>query len=254
LKTYATFEAYLQDKYYNEIFQAVKKRLLSKGRNGLDSYVVLDPRYLELDDIHVRAVSFSTEDGTLLQFNAAVEADVILKGMGKRDYEADMKSVWYSVGFVGLLNDGLSMVTITGVDDYHKEKFDSRTTLSRYLVPYLYAKDLEEEAEKFLEKYCREALKEPMPIPFDKLVENMGLEMYEAPLPDNIFGKMCFAEDTVDVFDEAGKSKSSLSSPAPFLSIRTFSSCATSALAITPSSTSASIGTGIKTSSKCRTC
>jgi hypothetical protein len=217
LKTYATFEAYLQDKYYNEIFQAVKKRLLSKGRNGLDSYVVLDPRYLELDDIHVRAVSFSTEDGMLLQFNAAVEADVILKGMGKRDYEADMKPVWYSVGFVGLLNDGLSMVTITGVDDYHKEKFDSRTTLSRYLVPYLYAKDLEEEAEKFLEKYCREALKEPMPIPFDKLVENMGLEMYEAPLPDNIFGKMCFAEDTVDVFDEAGEIEEQLIFPGTIL-------------------------------------
>lgn len=217
MKKYASFAEYLQDNYYNEIFKAVKRYLLSKGRNGLSSYVVLDPRYFELDDIHVKNVSFSSEDGTLIQFNAAVEADVILKGMGKKDYEADMKNPWYTVSFVGLLNDGLSMVTITGVDEYFKDKFDSKTTLSRYLVPYLYSKDLEEEAEKFLQKYCREALKEPMPIPIDKLVENMSLEMYEAPLPDNIFGKMCFAEDTVDVFNENGEVEEQLIFPGTIL-------------------------------------
>ena len=214
---YATFEAYLQDNYYNEIFKAVNNYLWTKGRNGLGSYVVLDPKYLKLDDIHVKKVRFSSEDGTLLQFNAAVEADVILQGMGKRDYEADIKTPWYTVSFVGFLNDGLSMVRVIGVDDYFNDKFDRKTTLSKYLVPYLYSEDLEDEAEKFLEKYCREALKTPMPIPIEKLVENMSVEMYDAPLPDNIFGKMCFAEDTVEVFNEDGEVEEQLIFPGTIL-------------------------------------
>ena len=44
-----------------------------------------------------------------------------------------------------------------------------------------------------------------MPIPLDELMFNMGLELYEAPLPDNIFGKTYFAEATVDVFNEDGE-------------------------------------------------
>lgn len=41
-----------------------------------------------------------------------------------------------------------------------------------------------------------------MPIPLDELMFNMGLVLYEAPLPDNIFGKTYFAESTVDIFNE----------------------------------------------------
>lgn len=150
----------------------------------------------------MKTVSFHSTDGNRIIFNAAVEADVILKGMGKRDYDADVNNPWYTISFTGYLSDGLNMVTITGVDEYSADRFDKNTSLSKYLVPYLYAEDIEKEAEKFLNKYCRQALKEPMPIPLDELMFNMGLELYEAPLPDNIFGKTYFAEATVDVFNE----------------------------------------------------
>ena len=203
MKQYATFEKYLEDKYYNDIHRAITDLILKRGRNnGFYSYIVLDPSYFQVDDIHVKKVSFHSTDGNRIIFNAAVEADVILKGLGKRDYEADMNNPWYSVSFTGYLGDGLNMVTITGVDEYSADKFDKNTTLSKYLVPYLYTEDLEKEAEKFLSKYCRQALKEPMPIPLNELMFNMGLELFEAPLPDNIFGKTYFAEATVDVFNE----------------------------------------------------
>lgn len=43
--------------------------------------------YIELDDIHVKSVSLHQGDGNLLEFNASVRADIILKGIGKCDYE-----------------------------------------------------------------------------------------------------------------------------------------------------------------------
>lgn len=203
MSQYASFEKYLEAKYYNDIHRAITGLILKRGRNNsFYSYTVLDPSYFQVDDIHVKTVSFHSTDGNRIIFNAAVEADVILKGMGKRDYDADMNNPWYTVSFTGYLSDGLNMVTITGVDEYSADRFDKNTTLSKYLVPYLYAENLEKEAEKFLDKYCRQALKEPMPIPLDELMFNMGLDLYEAPLPDNIFGKTYFAEATVDVFNE----------------------------------------------------
>lgn len=203
MKQYASFEKYLEDKYYNDIHRAITGLITNRGRNnGFYSYTVLDPSYFQVDDIHVKTVSFHSTDGNRIIFNAAVEADVILKGMGKRDYDADVNNPWYTISFTGYLSDGLNMVTITGVDEYSADRFDKNTSLSKYLVPYLYAEDIEKEAEKFLNKYCRQALKEPMPIPLDELMFNMGLELYEAPLPDNIFGKTYFAEATVDVFNE----------------------------------------------------
>lgn len=206
MSQYASFEKYLESKYYNDIHRAITGLILKRGRNNsFYSHTVLDPSYFQLDDIHVKTVSFHSTDGNRIIFNAAVEADVILKGMGKRDYDADMNNPWYTVSFTGYLSDGLNMVTITGVDEYSADRFDKNTTLSKYLVPYLYAEDLEKEAEKFLDKYCRHALREPMPIPLDELMFNMGLELYEAPLPDNIFGKTYFAEATVDVFNEDGE-------------------------------------------------
>ena len=107
MRKFDSFEKYLESTYYNEIFQAIKNYMWShKNSLGLYSYVVLDMSYIELDDIHVKSVSFHQSDGNLLEFNASVQADIILKGLGTRDYEADTQEVWFSVIFTGyLLND-----------------------------------------------------------------------------------------------------------------------------------------------------
>ena len=200
-KSYLSFADYLQDAYYDMIFKAVKDYIWKRGRNSFSSYTVLDVKYLELDDIHVKTVNSQLAEGDVIRFIAAVEADIILKGIGRRDYEADSTSQWFSVSFIGHLFDGLTMVTITGVDDYRANRFDKETTLSKYMIPYLYADDLEKEAEAFLTKYCPKALKEPMPIPIDDILTNMALDFHYAPLPANIFGMTYFREADVDVHD-----------------------------------------------------
>lgn len=206
MQKYNSFEKYLEDKYYNEIYKAIKNHMLShKNSLGTYSHVVLDMSYIELDDIHVMGVSFHQGEGNLLRFNASVQADVILKGLGKRDYEADEQQVWFSVAFTGYLLGGLNMVTIIGVDLYSKDKFNEEDSLSKFLVPYMYSKNLDAEATKFLEKYYRKALINPMPIKMDELLENMGLEMRYAPLPEHIFGMTYFDEADVEVCDALKK-------------------------------------------------
>lgn len=206
MQKFDSFEKYLEQNYYNEIFKAIKNYMWShKNSLGLYSYVVLDMSYIELDDIHIKSVSFHQGGGNLLEFNASVQADIILKGLGTRDYEADEQTVWFSVAFSGYLLNGLNMVTIKGVDLYSRDKFNEEDSLSKFLIPYMYSKNLDVEATKFLEKYYRQALVEPTPIKMDILLENMCLEMRYAPLPQHIFGMTYFDEADVDVCDALKK-------------------------------------------------
>ena len=66
---------------------------------------------------------------------------------------------------------------INGIEPYCKRKFESENRLSKHLVPYVYAKDLDKEAEKFLKKYYPRALESPMRIHVKEVVENMGLNL-----------------------------------------------------------------------------
>lgn len=164
--------------------------------------LIPDPSYTELDDLHVMGVSFKeTEDDRIL-FRAAVQADVLVKGRSRRDYEEDVVSPWFSVSFTGILRYGLNMVTITSIGEYSRECFDKEDALSQYLIPYVYSKDLDTHAEKFLKKYCPKALEIPMPLPIDEVLEAMCLTLYKAPLPDGIFGRTYFSAATVDIYDK----------------------------------------------------
>ena len=64
MQKYKGFERYLETKCYNEMFNAIKNYMWShKNSLGLYSYVVLDMSYIELDDIHIRSVSFHKGEG-----------------------------------------------------------------------------------------------------------------------------------------------------------------------------------------------
>ncbi|WET88664.1 helix-turn-helix transcriptional regulator [Ligilactobacillus murinus] len=196
-----TFAGYLEDEYYDMMFNRLKTYVYqNKGRLNLHTGLVPDPSYVALDDIHVMGVTFKeTEDDRIL-FRAAVQADIVVKGKTRRDYEEDMTSAWFAVSFTGILRGGLTMVTITSVEDYTKECFSKEDALTKFLVPYVYAKDLDLHAEKFLKKYCPRALETPMPLPIKEVLEAMCLTVYPAPLPDGIFGRTYFNSATVDIY------------------------------------------------------
>lgn len=197
-----SFAAYLEDQYYDLMFKRLKSYIFqNRGELNLHTSLVPDPSYTELDDLHVMEVSFKeTEDDRIL-FRAAVQADVIVKGRSRRDYEEDIVYLWFFISFTGILRCGLNMVTITSVGEYSKERFGKEDTLSQYLIPYVYSKDLDAHAEKFLKKYCPKALETPMPLPIKEVLEAMCLTVHHAPLPDGVFGQTYFSNATVDIYN-----------------------------------------------------
>ena len=197
-----SFAAYLEDQHYDLMFKRLKSYIFqNRGGLNLHTSLVPDPSYTELDDLHVMGVSFKeTEDDRIL-FRAAVQADVIVKGRSRRDYEEDIVYPWFSISFTGILRCGLNMVTITSVGEYSKERFSKEDALSQYLIPYVYSKDLDAHAVKFLKKYCPKALETPMSLPIKEVLEAMCLTVHHAPLPDGVFGRTYFNSATVDIYD-----------------------------------------------------
>ena len=144
-----TFAAYLEDEYYDMMFNRLKTHVYqNKGRLNLHTGLVPDPSYVALDDIHVMGVTFKeTEDDRIL-FRAAVQADIVVKGRTRRDYEKDMASAWFAVSFTGILRGGLTMVTITSVEDYTKECFSKEDALTKFLVPWIIVNKVDRKKEK----------------------------------------------------------------------------------------------------------
>lgn len=205
-KRYSSLADYLQDVYFDNFSDAIEQYIRKSGHSGFSSGTfLLTLSEVELADIHIRAVKASLTDSKFVDFVARVEADIVLKGLGKSDYEADSKTRWFSVYFKAQLLDGLNMLTIIDVDEYRNEAFDKETTLSKYMVPYLYAEDLEKAAEDFLIRNCPRALETPMPVDIEEVLFNLSLDMYHAPLPDNLFGMTYFTEADVDVIGDDGE-------------------------------------------------
>lgn len=200
-KKYDTFAAYLEDVYYNQIFSKIKSYLYSnKGHLDLSTPAVPDPSYVELSDFHIMGVNFHESDIDRIECKITMYAEVEISGRGRRDYESDSTGCWLSIPFAATLKNGLQQVNMGYVSEYSKDLFRTEDALTKYLVPYIYAKDLDKHAEKFLEKYCPRALKEAMPLPIKEIVEQIGLAVYYAPLPDGIFGRIYFNNANFNVY------------------------------------------------------
>lgn len=200
-KKYDTFAAYLEDVYYNQIFSKIKSYLFNnKGRLDLSTSVVPDPSYVELSDFQIMRINYHESDTDRIECKIAIRAEVEIFGRGRRDYESDSTECWLSIPFSATLKNGLKHVNIGYASEYSRELFRAEDALTKYLVPYIYAKDLDKHAEKFLERYCPRALKEPMPLPIKEIVEQMGLTVYHAPLPGGIFGRTYFNDTNVKVY------------------------------------------------------
>nr|DAT88735.1 MAG TPA: IrrE protein [Caudoviricetes sp.] len=203
-KKYDSFAAYLEDVYYNQVFDELKSYIFSnRNRINLSTYSVPDPNYIELSDFHIMGVCFHETENDCLEFRASVQTEIEISGRNRRDYESDSTDYWFSISFTAFLHDGLHDVRIVAVSEYSKERFKAEDSLTKYLIPYIYAKELDLHAEKFLKKYCPLALDRPMALPIKDILKEMGLTVRLAPLSDDVFGKTYFNEATAEVYNNA---------------------------------------------------
>ena len=87
MKQYASFEKYLEDKYYNYIHIAITGFIINRGRNnGFYSYTVLDQSYFQVYDMHVKTVSFNKPYYVIIQkyFNGLFKTKLHLLIIKKR--------------------------------------------------------------------------------------------------------------------------------------------------------------------------
>ena len=203
-KSYRSFAAYIEDVYYDNFHSRLKNYIYqNKDRMNLSSFSVPDPSYAGLDDFHVMGVSFHESDNDRIDFQVTVQADIEISGKSRRDYDSDMVDRWFSVSCSAILRDGIRNFSIRDISEYSSERFKAEDALTKYLVPYVYAKDLDKHAEKFLQKYCPQALETPMPLPIKEIIDKMGLTVFYAPLSDGVFGQTYFNTATVDIYTSA---------------------------------------------------
>lgn len=71
------------------------------------------------------------------------------------------------------------------------------------LIPFIPPSEYDKVAEQFLEEYCPEALKYPMPIPIEKIAVDMGLKVQYICLSEeaNIYGATIFTDGAMEIYD-----------------------------------------------------
>lgn len=189
-----TFEKFLYDNYYGVIAGSIEE-FITGNKNSLSDDKISNAQKLEFEGMDINGVSFkktSSQEDENLSFRIDVCAHLSADKRYYHDYEDKITSMWLSLEASCMLNDGMKNFKITSVEEYSKEEFDGRNNLSRSLLPYLYVKDADDVAEQFLKEYCPAALENPMRLPAVEVAANMGLEIYSAPLENNICGKIYF--------------------------------------------------------------
>ena len=210
MKKYNNFKEYMEDVYYDEIFNKIKG-LVYAHKDSFESDTVYSVSYAELDDIHVSGVTFKEQDNGLLEIRVSVDADISVKGKTQYGYDEIADNDSYNVFFSARLEDGLQQVTITNAEEYNPAKFEKDKSLSQDLVPYLYEDAVEKNAEDFLKRHYPKALLQPMPLPVFEVAKSMGMTVYYAPLEDSVFGRTYFGSEKVTVYtDNTLKSKAEI--------------------------------------------
>ncbi len=197
-------EKYIENKYRDYIFSKILK-FYNEIKSHLDmhTYAVPYPTFITLDEITVEKVYFKDDIfGKNLEFKLVVRADFILKGDRFNDYETDTLYRKFTVTGTGILNNGISKFYISDVEEYINQAYQYKHALSAFAIPYISTDDLEYRAEEFLTKHCKEALEEPMQLPLNKILINMNVTVFHAPLGKRIFGKTFFAQSTEKIYND----------------------------------------------------
>lgn len=198
---YADFKEYMEDVYYDDIFNKVKGYVASK-KDSFESDEIYKVKWVEVDDIHVSGVTFKEMEGGFLEIRTSVDADVDVEGKSRYGYDHFAVPKTYNVFFQALLENGLQQVKITKVEEYNPNTYERDRSLSQNLVPYMYEEDVEKHAEDFLKRHYPKALLQPMAIPVEEIVQSMGMKLFYAPLEEGVFGKTYFGSEKVKVFKD----------------------------------------------------
>lgn len=145
-------------------------------------------------------------DEDSLLFDAVVSCTINLTEDTYRGTASHEIRQWLVLSCVAVVTDKLESVTVTNISSYvsgQPRKTDGHA-VSKNIVPILYKKDLDNEAEAFLQKYFPKALEKPMAIPIADIAKDMELEIIQGNrITDDfsVFGEIYFTAGKATIYD-----------------------------------------------------
>lgn len=142
-----------------------------------------------------------------LKFDATFSCSIELQGDDYSDYAVSDIETWITVSCSAIIEDAIQSFNVRNIHIYKRGEIPKKTgpKATRNIVPVIFPNDLDAEAERFLSKYCPEALLEPIELPIEKIArEKLGLEVlkgHRLTHDFSIFGQICFSDSDVEVYD-----------------------------------------------------
>ena len=205
----------------NDLEEFIYKICYQPIWTAVNNYIAVHPTSLRLStsrvkypdsamllDMMLEYTNNISIDEDTLRFDAIISCTIELQQ--NDDYRGTLTgetSQWIIASCEATITDKLDRLKITDVRPWTKGKkpVASGISASNNIVPVLYKKDLDAEATAFLEKYCPQALLEPMPVPIEKIAtEELHLTVLQGHrITDDfsIFGQICFSKGKVLVRD-----------------------------------------------------
>lgn len=205
----------------NDLEEFIYKICYQPIWTAVNNYIAVHPTSLRLStsrvkypdsamllDMMLEYTNNISIDEDTLHFDAIISCTIELQQ--NDDYKGTLTgetSQWIIASCEATITDKLDRLKITDVHTWTKGKkpVASGISASNNIVPVLYKKDLDAEATAFLEKYCPQALLEPMPVPIEKIAtEELHLTVLQGHrITDDfsIFGQICFSKGKVLVRD-----------------------------------------------------
>ncbi|MGO5066441.1 MULTISPECIES: hypothetical protein [unclassified Clostridium] len=199
---YKDFKSYLQANYKKRIEVYIEEFVNMKhdgiGFNSINVSVCDQ----EVENTEIKRLCCHDDIGPMIRMDIHCSADVVTFGLGKTKSEAGRQKKWFTVYAQAILSNGLRDFCVEEVEEYNQGRFDKEGDLDEYLVPYIYSDQLEDEADEFYQFYCQGAIfTEGWRIPLEYILPKIGVEYYEAHLPENVFGRMYFNPSQEEVYE-----------------------------------------------------
>ena len=163
-----------------------------------------DTKRLSVIDMKIENVIHieQPEDG-VIAFDVIASCDVEMPSASRKGY---FNERWLKIHCQVTLGIDMSGFRIMSVGNCEPQEESDNDRLSGELVPIISRDQFEGEAEKFLTRYCPEALDKPMRVPIETIASDMKLQVIEdVPLSDDLtyFGTIIF--DNGNVLDKHRK-------------------------------------------------
>ena len=184
MKQYNDFKEYMEEKYYNELYDCVK-RYVCRNKDSYEDEKILRVRWADLEEISVSGVSFKEIKNDELEIRVTIDATVDVEGKARYGGYDHFDIYRCCCVFINaILKNGLKDMRIMRVDEYSPNQYDRDRSLSQNLVPYMYEEDVEKHAEAFLKAHYSKALLQPMALPVEEVATGMGMSIYFAPMDE----------------------------------------------------------------------